>query len=313
MSGVADPRQVVLAADPGSRPALSELFTRELFKGWSVLTADSFEQVRFVLQHQGCDVLLVDESAYKGEDAEAFAWLARRSELPLLLLAMAEPAMLTFALANGVSQWLPRDLALAHPLLLAAALNQLAQITDLRRHTTQTANRLRDSRRQVDRLVNVLWRSMPGDVERRWFTQRHLLERLHEEIHRVQRYGHPLTIVLGEVQFGPDEDADWPESWIAERIIKAKRCCDVAGQYGPRGFMLVLAHTEEPGAAACCRRLEKALAQPTGPGGLQGPHRVCFGIAGYTPAVGNSKRLLSLAEQHLEAAKIAGEGIEAAV
>jgi hypothetical protein len=313
MAREGDARRVLVAAAPGVRPPYSDLFAGELLKGWSALTADSYEQARFVLQHQACDVLVVDESVYRGENVEAFAWLARRSQLPLLLLAGGEPALLTYALANGASQWLPRDLAREHPLLLATALDRLAEITDLRRHVGQTEHRLRDSRRQVDRLVNVLWRSMPGDVERRWFMERQMLERLHEEICRVQRYGHPLSLVLAEAEFALEGDADWPESWVAERVIQTKRCCDVAGQYGPQGFMLLLVHTEEPGAAACCRRLEKALARPGGLGEVPAPHRVSFGIAGYTPAVGNSKRLLTRAEQNLEAAKAAGESLSAAV
>ncbi len=313
MAGNGDPRRVLIAVAATARAALAELFTRDVFQAWSVLAADSFDQARFVLQHQGCDVLLIDESLYHGENPEAFAWLTRQSQLPLLLLARTDPSLVADALAHGVTQWLPADLAREHPLLLEAALEQLAQITDLRRHVAQTGNRLRESRRQVDRLVNVLWRSMPGDVERRWFTQRQMLERLHEEISRVQRYGHPLTLVLGEVQPGSETEADWPETWIAERIVKTKRCCDVAGQYGPRGFMLLLTHTEEPGAVACCRRLEKALGQPGGLNPYPGAQRVHFGIARYTAAVGNSKRLLSLAEQNLDATRVAGEGLGAAV
>ena len=64
--------------------------------------------------------------------------------------------MVSYALANGASQWLPPNLALEHPLLLAAALNQLAQITDLRRHAAQTGKRLRDFPFDSDRVKAAL-------------------------------------------------------------------------------------------------------------------------------------------------------------
>jgi diguanylate cyclase (GGDEF)-like protein len=314
MPGELEQRRVLLTADSAASPPLLDLFGRGPLKDWQAVAADSFEQARFVLRHQPCDALLVDEGVYKGEYADGFAWLVRRHQLPFLLLARAEPGMVSFALEHGATQWLPYDLALSHPLLLAGALNQVAQVTDLHRRIEQMHSKLHESRRQVDRLVGVLWRSLPQDSEQRWFTHRHMLERLHEEVSRARRYQVPLTLVLGEIGNVPDEQSELAGKWLAEQIMKTKRSADVAGQYGPHGFMLLLVHTEEAGGIAYCRRLQKALGQPSGAAGdFPNSLRAYFGIAGDGAALLTPERLLSLAEQQLEASKTAGEGLEAAV
>jgi GGDEF domain-containing protein len=256
----------------------------------------------------------VEEGLYKVENADGFAWLVRRHQVPLLLLTRAEPGMVSYALEHGASQWLPFNLALHHPLLLAGALNQLAQSADLHRRIAQMNTKLHESRRHIDRLVGVLWRCLPADSERHWFGHRHMLERLHEEVSRARRFADPLTLVLGEVGDVPPEQSEPAAECLREQVMKTKRCCDVAGQFGPHGFMLLLVHTEEAGGFAYCQRLQKALGQLSGSSG-DGPHslRAYFGIAGDLVALSTSERLLSLAEQHLEASKAAGETLEAAV
>src|SRR5947209_12076699 len=51
---------------------------------------------------------------------------------------------------------------------------------------------------------------------------------------------------------------------------QGKRRCDVAGQYGLGGFMLLMVHTPIKGAIHCCRRLQKSIEHPEGE--LPGPH-----------------------------------------
>jgi diguanylate cyclase (GGDEF)-like protein len=314
MPGEVEHRRVLLTADSSASPPLLDLFGRGALKDWQALAADSFEQARFVLRHQPCDALLVNEGAYRSETADGFAWLVRRHQVPLLLLARADTGMAGFALRHGASQWLPYDLALQRPLLLAGALNQVAQITDLRRRVEQMTTKLHESRRHVDRLVGVLWRSLPADSEPRWFTHRHMLERLREEVSRARRYGDPLTVVLGEVEHLPEDQSEPAWEWLAQQIMKSKRCCDVAGQYGPHGFLLLLVHTEEKGGVAYCRRLQKILGQPAdSPGNGAHALRTYFGIAADSAGLASAERLLSLAEQQLEASKAAGEGLETAV
>src|SRR5262249_5484958 len=104
---------------------------------------------------------------------------------------------------------------------------------------------------------------------------------LQEEIGRAARHGIPFSVVLGEVwprADNPLPPAGWAQlsALAAERIVRAKRRCDVLGQYGPHGFMLLLANTPEPGAIAYCRRLEQYLVQESVLAGFV----PAFGVAG---------------------------------
>ncbi|HZT80145.1 MAG TPA: diguanylate cyclase, partial [Gemmataceae bacterium] len=177
---------------------------------------------------------------------------------------------------------------------------------DVRRRARLAGEALHECRRQVSRLVGLLWEASPVDGRARWFTQRHMLERLHEEVSRAERHGTLLSVVLGEVETergAPGRDAPQLAAWTAEQITRAKRRADVAGQYGAHGFLLLLGHTSEAGAATCCERLRECLQESPPPAGLRGPLRVHFGIAGYSPEVATSQGLLGRAEERLELAR----------
>ena len=150
---------------------------------------------------------------------------------------------------------------------------------------------------------------MPGEGRARWFTQRHMLERLEEEVIRTQRYGGPLTVVLGEVDTPAIRRVRGEEgqaaTWIVDQISRVKRRCDVAGQYGMQGFMLILPQTDERGAAGCCRRLRTLIEKPASDLHPYESLDVHFGIASYSPEVRSVKSLLSRAEEQLERRKVA--------
>jgi len=254
-------RRVLLAAVPAERAPLTDLFAQGRVEGWEATEADSFEQAWFLLQHDTCDVLLVDHSLHRPEEVEGLDWLMRQQQLPVAYLAGMDPGTLTAVLEGGTGLWLPRELALSHPALLTAVLNQAAARTELRRSHRRLGEALQECRRQVQRLVTMLWGLSPTETHPRWFTQRHMMERLQEEIARTQRHGTPLSVVLGEVRSGDEgrmpPDAPQVTAWTAERLARGKRRTDVAGQYGPTGFILLLAHTP-PGR---CGRL---LSSPAG-------------------------------------------------
>ena len=52
-----------------------------------------------------------------------------------------------------------------------------------------------------------------------------------------------------------DEVAGDVGTWAASTVARVKRRGDVAGLYGPQGFMLVMAQTPQQGGERCCRRL----------------------------------------------------------
>jgi diguanylate cyclase (GGDEF)-like protein len=300
-----DHSSLVLASDQQDRWALRALLEAPLFRGWEVREADSIERARFLMQMGPCDVLLLDSSLYRGSDPEGVSWLAAQQSAPMLILAEAEPGVIVSALQNGARQWLPRDVALRQPEILAATLSQVSRIGEMQRRAKATGEELVDCRRQINRLVSLLWDSVPGDGRRSWFPQRHMLERLDEEVARSKRHGDSLTVVLGEIQpeesaYASVESSHQLASWTVEKVTEGKRRCDVAGQYGPSGFILLLPKTPSEGAAHCCRRIKVRLEQPSQT--LPRLH-TSFGVVSLSREITTVKGLLRRAEEKLERAK----------
>jgi GGDEF domain-containing protein len=313
MLSAVEARRVLVAVEPGLAAPLRSHFGQAFFAGWEPVEADSLEQTRFLLQHQFFDVLLIDQTLWPGfQDA---IWLSRQFQVPVVLLVHDHLPQETAGLEPGMRQWLPAAMAIKHPWLLAGALSQAGELTELRRHTRHTDRALQHSLRQVDQLVGMLWRALNSNIEAGWLAQRHLLDRLRQEINRARRYGEPLTIVLGQLERPTDSGLEPIGDWLAERIVAAKRSCDLAGQYGPRGFLVILVNTPEAGGQNFAERVAKALAQPAGSNGpFLKPEQFVLGIASLSNEAATCTRLLSLAEQQLEATRTnAGLGVETPV
>jgi len=301
-------RRVLLTASADVRLWLRDHFARGVFQSCELLEADSLERARFILQHDQCDVHVIDASTELGPDLEGLEWMASRFEPPVILLATSNPELVAKALEMGVQQWLPRDLVLHHPRILAAALMQATRFGDLRQRISSAEAALQESRRHIGRLVALLWQSAPVDTRTHWFSQRHVLERLQEETDRAQRHGNSLSIILGDVRPAPaiaqGGDRVTLSRWVSQRLLQTKRRSDVAGQYGPDGFMVLLVQTAEAGAVNCCRRFRAVLEDPTAPG--PAPLQAHFGIATNSAETSTSKALLCRAEERLEQALAVG-------
>jgi PleD family two-component response regulator len=306
MSAPHERYRVLVAATEPERLCFRALFRSELLAGWEVEEADSFERARFLLQMDPCTVLLLDASLEPHGGTSGLAWLAGEHQTPVVFLADAEPEIVLEALRHGAQYWLPRPFALEHPAVLEALLRQAARHGDMLRRLGRTQEALHDCKHQVNRLVTLLWEASPAAPLSGWLPQRCLMERLHEEVARAQRHGGPLAVVLGEIvgPWGlrpPAAGVERLGRWIAERIGRSKRRCDVAGQYGPHGFLLLLPGTTDTGAHSCCRRLRRLLETP--PGEAESPLarlQVCFGVANFSPATPSVKSLLRQAEERLE-------------
>jgi GGDEF domain-containing protein len=302
-------RSALIAAATAEASVLRQPFADGRVPGWDARPADTFERALFLLQHDLCDALVLDESLYNGDGGRGLIWLANQREAPVLFLSAPAAGTITAALERGAAQWLPRDLVLAHPDLLAAALNRAARLGQVRGQTLHAERALEECRRQVSRFVDLVWEITPADPQTGWLPQRHMMERLHEEIARSGRYGLPFSVALGELAPRREQlaaAAPAPLSWAIERISRAKRRCDVAGQYGPHGFMLLLTNTAAKGAVTCCRRIRDALGGGSAEG--TGPVAACFGIATWQTDNPSPEHLLRRAEECLEQAREAGAG-----
>jgi diguanylate cyclase (GGDEF)-like protein len=302
-----DRRTLLLASARHDRQSVRNLLETPLFRAWDVREADSIERTRFILQMEPCDVLVLDSALYRGSDPGDVSWLTAQHITPVLLLGEPEEAIVVSALQNGARQWLSRELAVQQPAILEATLRQIALIGDIQRKARAASEALHDSRRQVSRLVSLLWDSVPGDGRRSWFPQRHMLERLDEEVDRSKRHGETLTVALGEVYAArgillSPEEAQKLVSWTVGRVTEGKRRCDVAGQYGPNGFMLLLPNTAGEGALRCCRRIQCGIERPTQDPALP-QLEAAFGVAHVSVEVSTVRALLCRAEERLERAK----------
>jgi diguanylate cyclase (GGDEF)-like protein len=317
MPAILERRRVLFAGLDLERNALLAQFDAGLFPGWEAVPADGLERARFVMQMEPCDVLVLDADLYRASDADSLSWLGGPDRTPLLFLADVTPGLVVEALDHGADHWLPRDLALSCPPLMAATLRTAAYLGELRRKARQADETLADCRRQVSRLVSLLWEASPVEGRAGWFNQRHMLERLDEEVARAQRHGGSFTVVLGEVQGSRESKLSPTETnhlatWTAERVTQIKRRCDVAGQYGPHGFMLLLPGANAVGGVGACRRLQSVLEEPPA---LEEtplpPVQACFGVAAFSPTAASVKALLRQAEERLDRAMTgAGERVE---
>lgn len=295
-------RRVLLAAPASAGRVLREQFERDPLLNWDYLEVDNFSKARFVLQHHPCDVLLVHDELVEREGSQGLAWLAWHRETPVVLLAGDQPERYSRAYELGISVCLPRMLAVTQAGLLAAAMQQAIKVADLKTDMVKVKDQLGESRKHIDRLVNMLWRSSTVQAEGQWFPQRSMMERLSEELSRTQRHGSPLTLAIGEIHRPESNPTDPLPDWAPPEILKTKRRCDVAGQYGPHGFLLLMVHTRQDGAVICCRRLQQVLESGHE---LRGPHRpmrAYFGLASLGAEKGTPQALLRQAEEHLERA-----------
>jgi GGDEF domain-containing protein len=294
------PRRLLLAVAAAEQEILNSYVRSEALPGWSVVQAESLGEARFKLQHTACDVLLLDESLCRAEDDEGWAWLMRQQHSGVIILVGGEAETYARAYAHGALICMPRA-ALGHLGLVTAALQRAGEYADLLCNQALLKQDLEESQHQLDELVNCLWQTFPTDPEKRWYTHRHTLERLEEEVERSVRHGCALTVVVGVAQ-GSKESGESLSAWTTEQVARRKRRCDVAGHYGPHWFLLLLPHTTRRGGWVCCRRLHQAL-ESTTPPGAAGPVRAYFGIATLSAGKHTPQALLLEAEEHLALAR----------
>jgi diguanylate cyclase (GGDEF)-like protein len=310
-ANAAERRRVLVAADDDARRPYLALRTPAAERVWEVLEADCFDRARFVLQMDHCDALLLDASLFRPND-DAWPWLLSQHPVPTLFVSDFRSGLVLAALRAGMNHWLPREVAVREPAVLSETLCQAALLGEAHRRARVAGDALQEARRQVSRLVSLLWEATPS-AGTRWFTQRHMMERLYQEVSRCERHGGPLSVVLGEVysavrpRLTPEEAHDLA-TWVAERMSLSRRRCDIVGQYGPLGFMMLLPGSTSVGAVACCKRVRSLLLGDHGATPCPVPQlHVYFGVSAYSANCATVKSLLSRAEERLDQART-GDG-----
>ena len=146
---------------------------------------------------------------------------------------------------------------------LSATRSIFHDITDRRQHETQLDSyrqRLEDANRLLKSLATT--DALTGLHNRRAFQ-----ERLTEEVERAQRFGHPLSLLLLDV----DHFKQFNDSFghlvgdqvlqRVSRILEAKaRTIDYVARFGGEEFAIILPNTEGSGALILAERFRKAIA-----------------------------------------------------
>jgi len=207
--------------------------------------------------------------------------------------------------SSGVAAFLPRDAAqfaaLSRPLLERLA-GHLALVLD----NARLAERLRELS-MLDGLTRI-------------YNHRAIHERLSEELGRAERYGHPLTVVLCDLDhFKAVNDThghlagDAVLRAAAQTLRRCLRTADAFGRHGGEEFLAVLPESDLDAGRQAAERLRRALvARPIAlPSGGSLALTASFGVAARAE-VGDratASALVSLADQRLYEAKARGRNV----
>jgi hypothetical protein len=163
-----------------------------------------------------------------------------------------------------------------------------------------------------------------GELERLSVTDRltemynhgYFQQRLEEEIHRSQRFGHPLALIMLDIDdFKAFNDSyghvrgDEVLKGVSATIRRNLRDMDIAARYGGEEFVVVLPETELEGAVALGERIRKGVEAMQWQAEGEAPvvRTVSVGVAVYPHAAKTAIRLLEAADKAMYSAKRAGK------
>ena len=142
---------------------------------------------------------------------------------------------------------------------------------------------------------------------------RYLQERLDHEIARAERAGHPLAIVLLDLNnfksfndnFG-HQAGDEVLRFVANAVTSCLRTTDIAGRYGGDEFLVILPQADDGGARLLLSRLRRKVEQRNDSGFPPVPIEMSAGIAIYPREGDNKADLVAAADRAMYADKKRG-------
>jgi len=151
------------------------------------------------------------------------------------------------------------------------------------------------------------------------FNRVYLTERLHQEIKRSQRYGHPLSVIMCDIDHFKDVNdlhghraGDQVLKDFVSRIAGSIRIdVDWMARYGGEEFLIVLPETDLPSSYIVAERLRRLVAEA--PFHLKGGEfriTASFGVTSYRPVLQAERitldQLMEQADEFLYQAKREG-------
>lgn len=142
------------------------------------------------------------------------------------------------------------------------------------------------------------------------YNQRYFALRIDEEVKRHTRFGHPLSLVVLDVdhfkQLNDDHGSaagDEALREIARLLVKHSRSFTIIARLDGDGFAALLANTPKAGAVTYCQRIRGVIAAHPF---LHGPITASFGVAGLPADAASAGDLIAAAQRALTEAKRLG-------
>ena len=142
------------------------------------------------------------------------------------------------------------------------------------------------------------------------YNRRYFALRIDEEVKRCARFGHPLSLVLLDLDaFRPLNEArgcgagDETLREVARQLVKHSRSFTIITRRASDEFGAILANTPKAGAVSYAQRIRGVLA---GHPFAHGPVTASFGVASLPADATSAGDLIAAAERALAAAKIQG-------
>jgi diguanylate cyclase (GGDEF)-like protein len=150
--------------------------------------------------------------------------------------------------------------------------------------------------------------------------RRYFLELAAQEFDRSRRYGHPLTVVMADLDHFKEIN-DTNGHHIGDQVIRAfaqalrdgVRTCDLVGRLGGEEFAAILPETSSPEAGRIAERIRAAVAALGAGDGTPVPFTASFGFAGLEPSDSSIASVIRRADAALYAAKKGGRNRVASV
>jgi diguanylate cyclase (GGDEF)-like protein len=182
----------------------------------------------------------------------------------VLLTASIEAYERLYAFTRDYEQYQLDEIVVFFPTFLALglllfSLNRIQLLRSEIGKRSQLEKALRESEKRYKDLSLI-------DELTQLYNSRHFYVRLKEEIKRAIRYGHPLSILLADIDnFKKCNDTyghlqgDEVLSKVGNIICKCLRKTDVACRYGGEEFVVILPETEISAAAKVAERIRKRI------------------------------------------------------
>ena len=148
------------------------------------------------------------------------------------------------------------------------------------------------------------------DVSTELYNRRYFALRIDEEVKRHTRFGHPLSLVVLNIDHFGQLNADHGPAAgdevlreVARLLVKHSRSFTIIARLDGDGFAALLANTPKAGAVTYSQRILGVIAAHPFP---QGPVTASFGVAGLPADAASAEDLIAAARRALTDAKRLG-------